>query len=531
MKYFLLGALLACGLWFGGEMVYAQAGQGRPFFNWSLLWAGSWEESKTLNNRGDLRLGFPLPGLALRAQALDKRPLNFELDPPWGDPAKALSAFAGGLYHQPSGSRLLYGILDEWGLSARIRSPWIRSAPFAENHKPLMADLRTTVSSTKEPEAYLYLSSPPLALVPGTRWRGFASAQSKTGPELRPDFAAGLETQIGGKAAVLLEGFYTGTKLPARKSDSWFSDPPPLPEREFGLYALGLLVNVPYGSLSGDWAYSETFAQGRDFYANLGIRVNPPARGSGGKAAAGKGGPWSISLAADSAGAGFTGRDGSNPGAGFRAAGKIEWKGKLSSLFKFSTTVRGPGFGEDFNRSSTGLYYRFPAPGRSTAGAAGVPLRISRVSLNANRNASDLDKIIDSLDGTVGLALDLPPVPLPGFSRRTATGPAGSSLGINLSASLAGYSAADQSPSPYPLVPAERDFDSAKAGCELTWSPGIWQFRTKWGYTAQAKKEGLWDAAFSAGVHFKPGRFSVKAASTEFPHKWNYTVSWRLEKK
>jgi hypothetical protein len=526
MKYYLLGALLLCG----AATVFAEKAD-QPFVDWGLLWAGVWDEGKTLSNRGDVRLSFPLPGLVLRGQALDKRPFNFELDPPWGDPAKGVSNFGGGVYHKPTGSRLLYGVLDEWGLSARIRNPWLRSAPYAENHKPLMADLKTTVSAAKEPEAYLYLSTPRLALLPGTALRGFASAQTGTEQGFWPDFAGGMEAQFGKKAGVLLEGFYTGAELPARVSKSWFADPPPLPEREFHLYSLGLLVNIPYLALSSDWAYSETFAQGRDIYASLGLRFNPPAFRTAGKTSAGKAGPWSISLALDGAGERFTGRDGASPGAGLRTAGKFEWKGSGSSLFRLSTSLRGPALGETFNRSSTGVYYRFPA---ARAGSGGTfPLRVSRVSLNADRNAVDTGKVLDSIDGAVGLSLQLPPVPLPGFSRQTAKNrsPQGSPLGLNLSGSLKGHSSAGETPSPYPWPQNPWDFDSAHAGAELAWSPGILQFKTKAGYTASAKKEDRWDAAFSAGIRFKYGRVSVKAASPDFPHKWNCTISWRAEKK
>ena len=226
------------------------------YFTWGLLWKGSWElstdlqsedfkvESKNLINRGEVRFGFPVPGLTLRGQALDKRPFDFESSPPWGDGSKVASDFSGALYHKPTGSRLLYGILDEWGLSARIRSPWIRAVPFAENHKPLMADLKTVTSATKEPEVYLYLSSPWLRPFSNTGFRGFAAAQTKT-QKFLPDFSGGIEAKFGKKTNALLEGFYKNSELPARKSTSWFSDPPPLPEREFRLYALGLLVSSP----------------------------------------------------------------------------------------------------------------------------------------------------------------------------------------------------------------------------------------------------------------------------------------------
>ena len=152
-----------------------------------------------------------------------------------------------------------------------------------------------------------------------------------------------------------------------------------------------------------------------------------------------------------------------------------------------------------------------------------------------DRNAVNPHKIIDGIDGTLGLSLNLPPVPIPGFSRwtggaknRTAQG---SPLGVTFSGSLKGQSFANETPSPYPLPQNPWEFNSAKAGCELAWSPGIFQFKTKAGYTASANKEGQWDAAFSAGVRFKYGRFTVKAAAADSFEKWNYTISWRLEKK
>jgi hypothetical protein len=494
-------------------------------FTWGLYWGGSWEESKTLANRGEIKLGFTPAALLVRGQALDKRPLDITASPPWSDESsKAISSLGAGIYHKASGSRLLYGVLDEWGLSARIRSPWIRGAPFVENHKPLMADLKTAASSTKEPEAYLYLSSPWLSLFPNTAWRGFGAAQIKAAyldgqaPEsaaseqsgYTPDLSGGIEARINPKTRILLEGFFTDAILPARKSSSWFADPAPLPEREFRLYGMGLLYDSLYWSISSDWAYSETFAWGRDIYGNLGILISPPLGAS-----AGKPGPWTLSLAADGAGQHFTARDGSNPGAGFRAAGKIEYRGKGASLFRLNTTVRSPGMGEDFNRSSSGVYYRFPAPSKKK-GTEVIPVRVTRVSLGMDRNADDQSKILDRIDGTVGLSL-LPVISSP--------------LGINISGQLRGRCSADEAPSPYPLPQYPYSFDSAKASGEITWAPGAFQFRTKWGYEVTAKKEGKWDSSASAALRFKHGRFSVKIASPDFPDDWNCTLSWHLEKK
>ena len=500
----------------------------QALFTWDLLWAGSWEESKTLNNRLDLRFTFTEPSLLARVQALDRHTINFELDPVWGDPSKGITGGSFALYHKATGSRLLYGVLDEWGLPSRLRSPWIRSAPYAENRKPVLADLRTTVSSTKKDELYLYLSSPPINLELfglAMSLRGYASGQftpsgiAASNPA--PAFAGGAEAAIGKKANLLLEGFYTGFQLPAKEPDSWFSDPPPLPSRDFSLGAASLMLNIPWISFTSDWAWSETFAYGSGVYGNAGLRVNPPFIS-----------PWSLSLAADGMSGRYADRDGSNPGGGFRIAGKIERKGTRSSLFRANTSFRGSTFGEPFERGSLGLYYRFPA---LSAKSGDFPLRINRITLNAGRNASDLKKIKDGIDGSLGLSLNLPPLLLPGSLLPASAAkvknlkPKVYPLNINLSESIDWLGRADGPPPPFPFFPPG-SFDSAKTSCELLWSPGLFQFRTRLGYTAYAKKENQWDASFSTAVRFKHGRFSLKFSWPVFPEDWNCTLAWRVEK-
>jgi hypothetical protein len=483
-----------------------------PFFDWSLFWIGSWEESKTLNNRGEFKLNLLTPGLLLRGGVLDKRPLNFELAPPkgeswnaiWGDSEKQVTNFIGGLYHKPTGSRLLYGVLDEWGLPARIRNPWIRSTPYPENHKPIIADLKTAASSTKEDEAYLYLSSPFLNLPYNIKMRGFASAQTEV-KEHKPSFVGGLEFAFAKKNGLLLETFYTQATLPATKSSSWFQDPPPLPERDFRLSAAGLLFNNPNFSIGSDWAYSETFAWGNDIYGNLGVTLTPPLTFGA------KERPLSISFAVDGAGERFVYRDGANHGAGGRCAGKIEWKGKGSSLLRLNSMVRGPGLGEAFNRSSSGVLYRFPARTKKSSA-----FRFTRISLSADRNAANTKKITDSLSGNLGVSLFFP--------QMAKIGP----LGVYFSGSIKGVFS-DDSPSPYPGT-EKRDFDNAGGSCEFSVSPGKFQIKSKIGYSAYVKKDDVWEYSISAAARFKHGRLSIKAASPDFPEKWDWTVSWRIEK-
>ena len=505
-NYFLFAAIFLCGAGLFADNTASS-------FNWSLFWSGSWEESKTLNNRGEVKLNFLTPGLVVRGGVLDRRPLNFELAPPqgdswsaiWGEREKQITNIIGGLYHKPTGSRLLYGVLDEWGLPARIRNPWIRSAPYPENHKPIIADLKTAASSTKEDEVYLYLSSPFLTFPRNVKMRGFVSAQTEI-ENLSPVFGGGLDFTFAKKNGLLLETFYTQATLPATKSSSWFSDPPHLPERDFRLSAAGILFNSPNFSVGTDWAYSETFAWGSDIYGNLGVTLTPKLSFGA------KERPLSVSFAADGAGDRFVYRDGANHGAGFRSAGKVEWKGAGSSMLRVNTMVRGPGFGEAFNRSSSDLLYRFPARTKKSSA-----FRLTRISFSADRNAVNPKKITDSLSGNVGISLFLP--------QMAKTGP----VGINFSGSIKGLASVDN-PSPYPGA-EKRDFDTAGGACEFTLSPRNFQLKSKIGYSVYAKKDEIWDFSVSAAARFKHGRLSIKAAFPDFPEKWNWTISWRVEKQ
>jgi hypothetical protein len=495
---------------------------GQTLFGWNLVWSGAWEEGEILRSQGDLRLLLPASGLVVRGEIIDRRPLDPGFDPPFRNFEQGLTNYGGGVYHKPTGSRLLYGILDEWGLPARLRNPWTRGLPFAENHRPSTADIKTAISSAGEPETFLYLGSPGLELFrqnpeQAIQFRGFAAARIDRG--INPGFTGGLETRFGKTAALRLDGFFTEKTLPPRKSSSWFSENPPLPERNFRLSALGLLFDIPGFTLSSDWAYSETFAWGRDLYGNLGLRftrILPANRGR-----------WALSLAADGAGGRYTGRDGSIPGAGFRSGGKFEWHDKRSGLLRFSTSLRAPAFGEVPNRSSSNIFWRLPAPGKNSAGV----FRFTRISLGAGRNASDPAEIFDSLDLGLGFRLN----PRIFFGSTPASGTArgffNSPVNFSVSGVLKGVTAAEGRPFAYPFPTSAYRFDSAGMAGELYWSPGIFQFRAKAGCRIKNGKDAVWETAASAGVRFKPGRFSVKVSSPDFPNQWKYTLSWRMEKK
>ena len=204
------------------------------------------------------------------------------------------------------------------------------------------------------------------------------------------------------------------------------------------------------------------------------------------------------------------GRDGGATGAGFRAAAKVERRGKRSSLFRVSSMLRAEGLGEGFYRSTTLFYYHFPtAPAKST--------RLfwpSRVSLTINRNAQDPEKIEDSIKALGGFRLWKIP--------------------LVFQAALSGMCAAE-SPPPYPGVNYPYDFASAKISGEASYTLPLKlrqfktvQFVTKLGYTIKSKGENQVEAVLSASARGKLGRFTLKVSAGDFPREWDFGVSWRL---
>jgi hypothetical protein len=553
-----------------------------PSFSWDLLWAGSWEEGGNLINRGDLKFRFSQPGLTLRWEILDRREGAALWSGPWesegwdgGNWEKGRMDLLGGLYHQSTGSRILYGTLEEWGLAPRLRNPWGRGLPFAESRKASLADLRSSPSGNED-ELYVYLGSPYMRLpkVPGEggpELRAFVSgrlnpsrlAEEGGGSYFVPlgrgtVLGAGLEGRLGKTFSLSLEGLHTAGKIPGEESGAWFLDSSPLPEREFRFYGLGLLINSPYFSLSSDTAWSQTQIEDGDLYGSLGIRA--------GNKGMGKGGPfWQLSLAADGAGPRYTGSDGTIPGAAFRVGGKFEWQGKKAGLFRLNTSLSGPGFVLDaekdldlgFDRSSSGLYYRPPM--------GTLPLRISRISLSVGRDARKSPQITDNVDlglsftgspriiarsivrglARFGLETEEPP-----FPEGTLTLGLSGALSGSPKAGLQGNLGWGGKALSWPIPKGPYFFESLKTGAELSWSQplslgplkrlmngsprrnspsrgppqqGNLQIKAGFDYTATKDDEdGIKesrDLFLAATLWGKLGRFGLKFTYPDFPSK------------
>jgi hypothetical protein len=298
-----------------------------------------------------------------------------------------------------------------------------------------------------------------------------------------------------------LEGYYTGKELPARNSQTWFSPSPSLPERDFSIYALALVFHSTHAAFATDWALSETFAWGEGVYGNFSLRLGHR--------------PWRFSLAGDGVGGRFSDRTGSATGTGLRLAARAERFWPRSGLLRFQGNLRSSGLEEPFDRGSVSVYYRPSAPTAAARRESTSFIRFTRASLSLGRDARKTDKSIDTMSG------------LAGFNMGPFT--TAFSLALNNNSMLG-----EESGSLFQF-PLFETFDSFKIGGELGWRTagfpvGNLDLRTRLGYTIRAEKEPILD--FSVNCAFRPGRWgrvSLRIASTDFPEKWNYTLSWRFE--
>jgi hypothetical protein len=475
-----------------------------------FLWSLSWDYGKNLNNRWNLLFSLPLedePGknsdaLSFRFQVLDRRPEAF-----WQDSGGALSHVSAGIYHRATGSRLLYGQLDEWGLPARIRNPWIRSLPLAEYHRPGLADLKNDISAGQNNAAYLYLGSPGLNFAGLGTWNLFFSALAREGqgdspdgalpggPRFggvffqSPDLGGGMQGNFSNKSVFRIEGFYTARRLEARKPSSWFSASPPLPERDFRLGALSIYYGSPYFSIASDGAFSETFAYGRGAYGNLGLSFG----GLG----------WKLSLAADAAGGSYVGRDGKIPGNAFRVGGRFERKGEASALFSATATLRARSPGDGISKSDIGLRYRLPGKKSSSL------LRLSRLSLILKRDNDVLDSSPRALDSAAVSAL---------FQR----GALSAELGAQVSW------AASLRPLPCPEFSRIGSLSVWEGNGRLSAKIQALTLETRVGYTAEYGATPYWERSFSAVFNRGPCRLRAALSWTGKNAEPGFTLSWRF---
>jgi hypothetical protein len=496
----------------------ASAGYADDAARFSLLYSGAWsfdQEAETgkLENRLDGRVFFFNRSFYARAQILERSPA-----PPFEPPALEHFNAGAGLYHKKTGSRLLYGRLQERGALARARNPWTRSAPFVESHEPAASDLVTDFSSVKEAKYHLFLSSPDIIFSADSGFlKNMKHLSVYAAGTLDADsdavLSGGVRAGFGKTTGLRVEFFWNGLTLPPRSDSAWFAVPPALPVRQAHVYAAAAVFTSAWVDAASDWAFSETAAFGRGVYGSVGVRVGKK--------------PWLFSIAADGAGDRFTG-GGDLPKQGFRAALKLEYYGKRNSVLRLRTTLRSTALGDmfeadglttehvgnsvgaffrKFDQSETDIYWRLPALRKS-------PAALSRISVSAARDAREGDRAEDSYKVELGFIL---------WRLRCAA--SGSLIGFSYAGADASASAATFA-SPYP-VPHGWVFDSGRVHGSVSCDAGMFRFGLGAGWTVKPTA-AVWNGSLSVSVRGKGWRLGIKAASEAFPREWTYTVSGRF---
>jgi hypothetical protein len=482
----------------------------------SLLFAGSWEKGGNFSTRARLILEMPASGLGFRVQYTDRRKASS-----WDAFTESfdkndLAAFSGGIYHELTGSRFLYGMITTSGLAARITNPRLKGLPFEESRAASQSELKTESSSTALPAFYLHLASPELELSSKSRIKAFGAvlleSEGEPGSTLsfspgKGAFSAGTTVSFSRNSQIRLEAYYTERTIPPRTPSTWFSYKPALPERDFRIYAGSVALHFPGFGLAADGAWSETFAYGRDFYGNMGLRFGDR--------------PWRLSLAADGSGSRYVGPDGGENGAELRFAARLERRGKRSSLFRLEALARAaetednvPGglweLAEKPNRYSLGLYWR-PQPGGSFS--------LRSVSFSVKTDSRVPEKESAGAEALVSLRL---------FR-----------LGLDSRIGVSGLKKEPEENSElYQVFPGTLNlgpyhFDSLKLHESLVWSRDFFQCKAGFGYNAEMKTAGLntfWDTSLALTLNGKHGWFSLKISSPKFPGDWEYTLSWLIRK-
>jgi hypothetical protein len=443
------------------------------------LWTSSWEHEKDLINRFDLKLGIPGPGLLFRGQLINERSAPFvETDD------VPLTALAAAMYHTKTGSRFLYGKIDETGLSARLKNIWLHGVPLQTNHSPSSSDLTTAPSSTKNEGYFFYLGSPRLGPL-----RLFSSIYFED--DVKPLYIAGIDYYFDPKIWMKIEALYTEQIVPARQPSAWFAEEAWLPERKSRLYGGSINFNHLFWGISGDAAFSETFAFGTGWYGNLAFRL-------GNK-------PWRFQAGFDIVDGAFTDRDGKISDNGMRAGIQFEAWGKAGAFFKMTANVQGLNFDKSLAKSRFAASYYFPVPTNSV-------VRISRIYFNLDGNS--LEQVTPGSAAKTGFGLYIGPI---------------------LATSEASFHGDDtHNKNALPRFEDFKEWDTLSISEELQYRINIWTLRTKFTYSIEEKKDEKIDSyalQFYGAANWKWGRISGTFRFDEFPDEWTFTIRCQLRNK
>ncbi|MDR0910148.1 MAG: hypothetical protein LBM77_10330 [Spirochaetaceae bacterium] len=317
----------------------------------SLLMQGSWAWDKKMENRLDGSL--EMSGIKGRLLLNDARPSAFWEKTTWESGA-GQSGLGLGLYHRGSGSRLLYGALNNAGLPARLANPFSGNVHWASSYKATESELKKE-ASRKETEIYGLFSSPWWTLPQDIKIMGFAQIQTEF--EQRISYDAGSELIFsdakGRRQHLGIEFFNQFSTLEALKATGWFSKTYPLPQRRSNIYGGHAFYLFPGLEIQADGAISETEFWGRGCFGSTAVEFNS-------KLAPFIPWNWKLHLAIEGINDHFTDAKGKSGKGGIRGGLKYEHLLKKSETYRADIQFHWKA-NEDSLKIKTNAVYRFPS--------------------------------------------------------------------------------------------------------------------------------------------------------------------------
>ncbi|MCX7655768.1 MAG: hypothetical protein N2Z76_04505 [Treponemataceae bacterium] len=217
----------------------------------------------------------------IRPLSLLNRGVFFYTWPDWTAPQQMNIPMPNlGLFHGPSGSRLLFGNCTIQGLENRITNPLGKSLSGSFSYRASTATLSSTASPPGEEEWYgkILLSLGSLIEFSSFVHMGFQNFPWGT-------YGAGVYFLLPHHKTLTLEGLYYRGDVEASKGTSWFSAVPLLPHHPFEVWAGTLWYHENMGSGGFSLAYSSTYFGETGWYVHGVARYTP--------------GPWDFCVVGD----------------------------------------------------------------------------------------------------------------------------------------------------------------------------------------------------------------------------------------
>ena len=320
--------------------------------------SGSWVDFRKIENRLELRTDYASGTPEIAAFATDRRSSD-------QDPLRIAGISC--LIPNPRLTALI-GPMINYGLYGSLRNPHGKAVATAALRNPSSVFLDANASPGGEIGYALSAGSV----------RGDPFGFRLTGVKGELDELIGtlaLELNLQPRYLVRTEFLMAANELTERTADTWFSDDPPLPRRQYRLAALSSHALFPASSFFFDAALSDAFGQGVGGFIRAGGELSLRR--------------WKLSLGTDLATWRFIDLDGEDTAPGIRFGLKLRRSGEKGASISLSADSA---FETEFSRLENAHLSTawIPSPKKPAA-----PISLSRIALSAQRNSDEENSYLD----------------------------------------------------------------------------------------------------------------------------------------